>query len=342
MIMSVWLSISTKALTPSCLAISALLSSSTLRFFSAPAAARVQSSVSDTNNLTKAALPLSCLIASRFSRSSARFSKQFAARSLILGFSDPLRRSTTLLIPPPSRTAEWFSGWMDKLASAPNAHATMLAPLSVCSTPRPPYVWSMSNNFFTPPAYKTATRFSSLPARFQMTSTTFSCTSSSSESRRLTILGIACNSRISALFSWFKARFVSAPKTFSCTSVSGELNNDTSFFSPPASRTADLLSSSIANCMSTFAAVCFKHSRAGKLLFLARAEFLSELMWAKLPVGSCDNMLWPDAGLDPTPGSETLSPISTDAEPGGQPRYTVLALPSGVHAPAKTTRRGRV
>mmetsp|Transcript_70926 Transcript_70926/g.178840 ORF Transcript_70926/g.178840 Transcript_70926/m.178840 type:complete len:348 (+) Transcript_70926:759-1802(+) len=106
MTMSVWFSISTRARRPSCLKISALLSSSTLAFFKAPAAARIQSSVSEVSILTRWALPPSCLMVSLFSLSRAKFSMQFAARSLVRGGPTWLpTRSTIFLIAPASLIA---------------------------------------------------------------------------------------------------------------------------------------------------------------------------------------------------------------------------------------------
>mmetsp|Transcript_66408 Transcript_66408/g.138684 ORF Transcript_66408/g.138684 Transcript_66408/m.138684 type:complete len:325 (+) Transcript_66408:887-1861(+) len=106
MTISWWSRRSTRALTPSCLAISALLSSSTLRFLIAPAAARTQSSLAESSIRTRCAEPPKMRICSRFSRSRLRFSMQFAALSLVFsGPCVPLTRSTAFFRPPPSRIA---------------------------------------------------------------------------------------------------------------------------------------------------------------------------------------------------------------------------------------------
>mmetsp|Transcript_52781 Transcript_52781/g.112980 ORF Transcript_52781/g.112980 Transcript_52781/m.112980 type:complete len:222 (+) Transcript_52781:2118-2783(+) len=112
------------------------------------------------------------------------------------------------------------------------------------------------------------------------------------------IFGMACSSLISALFSELRARFVRAPSTFNCASMSGELRSVTSRFNPPASRTAFLLSSSMASCMMTLAAVCFKDSlaeRPGCSRFRARAEFFSELICCRPAVGKLFPTMAPSA-----------------------------------------------
>mmetsp|Transcript_53751 Transcript_53751/g.143844 ORF Transcript_53751/g.143844 Transcript_53751/m.143844 type:complete len:320 (-) Transcript_53751:525-1484(-) len=131
-------------------AISALLSSSTVRFLRAPAAARIQASFDEDNILTSTSAPLQCLIISRFSRSSARFSKQLAALSFVRSCGEVATRSTIFLIEPDSRMAPQFSGCTAKLAMAPKALATM--PGSLLGASWSSEQGSRSNNFFKPPA----------------------------------------------------------------------------------------------------------------------------------------------------------------------------------------------
>mmetsp|Transcript_55044 Transcript_55044/g.141711 ORF Transcript_55044/g.141711 Transcript_55044/m.141711 type:complete len:581 (+) Transcript_55044:242-1984(+) len=150
-IVSTCLSMPTRAERPSLFAISALLSSSTDIFFSAPAAARIQTSLPEPSIFTSASMPPSSRMFSRFSRSRARFSRQFAARSLVRGWAAFTSRSTTLVRPPASRMAVWFSGCTDRFARAPSALATMFAP---CSPPwiLPPGLGSRPRSLCTPPA----------------------------------------------------------------------------------------------------------------------------------------------------------------------------------------------
>mmetsp|Transcript_62935 Transcript_62935/g.194861 ORF Transcript_62935/g.194861 Transcript_62935/m.194861 type:complete len:254 (+) Transcript_62935:1853-2614(+) len=201
--------------------------------------------------------------------------------------------------------ASWFSGCTARLARAPSADATMSGWRAGVS----PSLGRMSSSRCTPPARRIATRFSSLPARFQSTSTTFSWTVLFSESINAMTLGIAWSSRISALLSSFNARLVSAPKTFSCTSASGELNNETRRLTPPAWRTAVLLSSSTASCIRALAAVCLRDSfaRGAAGSRLRAREFFSELMRCNPSLGSCEPL--PSA----TASSCLAVPASMDA-----------------------------
>mmetsp|Transcript_7413 Transcript_7413/g.20007 ORF Transcript_7413/g.20007 Transcript_7413/m.20007 type:complete len:343 (+) Transcript_7413:861-1889(+) len=150
---STCLSIPMSADRPSFLTISALLSSSTERFFSAPTAARIQPSRLEPSIFRSAAMPPSARMVSLFSRSRARFSRQFAARSFRRVLCPLTTRSTTLAMPPASRIAEWFSGCTERFARAPSALATRL-PLPPCSLPRTsaPGTGSMPSSFTTPPA----------------------------------------------------------------------------------------------------------------------------------------------------------------------------------------------
>mmetsp|Transcript_49538 Transcript_49538/g.147963 ORF Transcript_49538/g.147963 Transcript_49538/m.147963 type:complete len:389 (+) Transcript_49538:636-1802(+) len=72
-----------RAGTAPCPAISALLSPSTLRFLRAPAAARTQAPSEEPSKPTSVPVPPNRRTNSRFSRSRAKFSRQFAARSRV-------------------------------------------------------------------------------------------------------------------------------------------------------------------------------------------------------------------------------------------------------------------
>mmetsp|Transcript_63514 Transcript_63514/g.137512 ORF Transcript_63514/g.137512 Transcript_63514/m.137512 type:complete len:403 (+) Transcript_63514:635-1843(+) len=137
---------------PSFFTISALLSSSTDRFFSTPTEARIQPSMLEPSILTSAAMPPRVRMSSLFSRSRARFSRQFAARSFWRVLCPVTSTSTTFGMPPASRIAERFSGCTARFARAPRALTTMLPPPSCSLAWTSPGAGSRASSFTTPPA----------------------------------------------------------------------------------------------------------------------------------------------------------------------------------------------
>lgn len=127
---------------PSSFVISALFSSSTLRFFSAPAAARTKVSALPCRSFTNARVPPSSWILPRLVSSSARFSRQFAARSRVRVWLLSIMIFTMSSTPPVSRMVTWISSCTQRLAMAPSALEKMFG---FGEDVR-------SKSFFTPPA----------------------------------------------------------------------------------------------------------------------------------------------------------------------------------------------
>mmetsp|Transcript_41148 Transcript_41148/g.116477 ORF Transcript_41148/g.116477 Transcript_41148/m.116477 type:complete len:309 (+) Transcript_41148:1664-2590(+) len=251
-------------------------------FLRAPTAARTHASLEEVRRPISTGMPPASRTASRLSLASARFSRQFAASSCVRAVAPEPARPTIFLIPPASLIASWLPGCAARFAVAPSALLTTPAPR--CALWASSGSGSKPSSVSTPPAPRMAARFSSLPAMFQRTSAAFSWTGSSPEPQRRTIFGIAPSSRSSALLPSSRARLASAPRPFRSASPPETSSSFTRCLKPPASRTADLFSSSTASCISALATASLSDSLVapGSRCFCIRAEVFSTLVCGPL------------------------------------------------------------